>query len=264
VDLNEQPAWLRDVFALRAEKGIDGKNRLFLEGSRLVRAALAAGAVFELAIQTPEHFGDGGSAAIVAQLAGRGVAIHRLAPAAFSKLSYKADGLIAVVRYVAPPLTAVLAAARVIALDALSDPGNIGAVVRAAGAWDASVAVIDDGKKLFHPKSLRASLGAVFSTPACMVDRAALIAQLVAAKRPIVAVVPDGEHRVDAMPLEGDPVFVVGNEKRGVHPRWLEVATARVAIPMRTSDVALDSLNVATAATVVLWESYRRTHPPAP
>ncbi|MCW5808076.1 MAG: RNA methyltransferase [Deltaproteobacteria bacterium] len=262
MDLNEQPAWLRDVFALRANKGIDGKNRLLLEGSRLVRAALAAGATFELAIQTPEHFGDGGSAAIVAQLAGRGVAIHRLAPAAFSKLSYKADGLIAVVRYVAPPLEKVLSAARVMVLDALSDPGNIGAVVRAAGAWDASVAVIDDGKKLFHPKSLRASLGAVFSTPACMADRAQLIAQL-AGKRPILAVVPDGEHRVDTMPLDGDPILVVGNEKRGVHPRWLEVATARIAIPMRTSDVALDSLNVATAATVVLWEAYRRAHPPA-
>ena len=76
---SEQPPWLRDVFALRANKGIDARNRLLLEGSRLVRAALAAKADFELAIQTPEHFGDGGSAAVVAQLAGRGVASHRLA-----------------------------------------------------------------------------------------------------------------------------------------------------------------------------------------
>jgi TrmH family RNA methyltransferase len=261
--VEEQPEWLRDVFALRANKGIDARGRLFLEGSRLVRAALAAGAAFELAIQTPEHFGEGGAAAVVAQLAGRGVTIHRLAAVAFSKLSYKADGLIAVVRYTSPTLDAVLASPRVIVLDALSDPGNIGAVVRAAGAWDASVAVIDDGKKLFHPKSLRASLGAVFGTPSCMADRAHLIAQLANKKRPILALVPDGEHRVDTMPLDGDPILVVGNEKRGVHPRWLEVATARVVIPMRTADAALDSLNVATAATVVLWEAYRRTHPPA-
>jgi RNA methyltransferase, TrmH family len=96
-------------------------------------------------------------------------------------------------------------------------------------------------------------MGALFHTPTALADRDAVIARL--AGRQVIVLTPFGDAGLDVLPLADAHVLVVGNEKRGVHPRWADVATARAAIPMGG---IVDSLNVATAAAIVLWEAYRR------
>ena len=246
------------MFELRAKKGLDEQGRLLLEGSRSNGAAHRAGVAFEQVLYAPEFF-EAGSAELVARLEAEGVPAHRLAPPDFSRLSYKADGVIGVVRVVPPSLDDVLASPLIVVLDALSDPGNIGAVLRTANAWGAAVLVVEADGKLYHPKSVRAAMGTLFHTPVCQVGRAAAAARIEALGRPIVVLTPEGDHPVDALPA-GPMVLVLGNEKRGIHTRWRELATHRVAIPMGG---IIDSLNVATAAAVMLWEVYRRRHAPA-
>jgi TrmH family RNA methyltransferase len=248
---------LRAVFDLRSEKGLDEHGRLLLEGSRTNGAAHQAGVAFEQVLYAPEFF-EAGSADLIARLEAAGVPAHRLAPPDFSRLSYKADGIVGVVRVVPPSLDEVLAVPRVVVLDDLSDPGNIGAVLRTANAWDASVLVVEAEGKLYHPKSVRAAMGTLFHTRTCQARRADAAARIATLGRPIVVLTPEGDHPVDAVP-DGDFVLVLGNEKRGVHARWRELATARVAIPMGG---IIDSLNVATSAAVMLWEAYRRRHSP--
>jgi TrmH family RNA methyltransferase len=118
--------------------------------------------------------------------------------------------------------------------------------------------VVGGEAKLFHPKCLRASMGAVFHTPTCASDRAVAIAHVTGRQpgmadkgRPVIALAPDGDARLDQLPE--DAVVVFGNERYGVHPAWHDATTARVAIPMTGM---VDSLNVATTAAIVLWESY--------
>jgi RNA methyltransferase, TrmH family len=256
-----QPQWLRAVFELRARKGMDDRGRLLLEGSRSNAAAHRAGVAFEQILYAPEFFDEGG-AELLARLEGAGVPARRLAPRDFSRISYKADGLVGVVRFAPPSLDDVLGAKVLLVLDALSDPGNIGAILRAANAWDAAVLVVDADGKLYHPKAVRAAMGSLFHTPACCARRAVAAARIESLGRPVVVLTPEGDAQIDAQ-LDalpgGELVLVLGNEKRGVHARWRELATARVAIPMRG---VVDSLNVATAAAVMLWETYRRR--PAP
>ncbi len=241
-----------DVLELRARKGIDSHKRLLLEGLRPIGAARRAGLAFESVWYTPDFFSGEPCRSLLQQLQRDGVASQCLAPRAFSRISYKAEGLVAIVRYVGPSLDDVLKAPRVVVLDGLSDPGNIGAVLRSANAWGpASVAVVDGADKLFHPKCLRASMGALFHTPTVVCDRATLVARIAALDRRVVALVPDGDA-----PLGGldEAVVVLGNERYGVHPSWHEVTTARIAIPMAG---VVDSLNVATTAAIVLWEAFR-------
>jgi RNA methyltransferase, TrmH family len=145
---------LRDVLELRARKGIDERGRLLLEGLRLVRAAHAAGVPFEHVLYTPEYFSDDACRELLVRVRAAGIATHQLAPREFSRLSYKAEGLVGVVRHAAPPLEVALRAPRVVVLDALSDPGNIGSILRTANAWDAAVIAIDGPRKLYHPKAL--------------------------------------------------------------------------------------------------------------
>ena len=241
-----------DVLELRARKGIDPRGRILLEGLRLVGAARSAGLTFEGVLYTPEFFSGEPCLQLLQQLQRDGVPTECIAPRVFSRISYKAEGLVAVVRYIAPALDDVLRVPRVIVLDGLSDPGNIGAVLRTANAWGpASVVIVGGSDKLFHPKCLRASMGGLFHTPTVVCDRGSLVPRVAALGRPVVVLSPDGA------PLAGisrDAIVVFGNERYGVHPAWHDVTTARVAIPMTG---IVDSLNVATTAAIVLWEMFR-------
>jgi TrmH family RNA methyltransferase len=239
---------LEDVLALRARKGIDPQGRLLLEGLRLVGAARRAELPFEFVAYAPEFFSGEPCKQLLEQLQRDGVPSQCLPARTFSKLSYKAEGLVAVVRYALPAIDEVLRAPRLLVLDGLSDPGNIGAVLRTANAWPAAVAIVGGSDKLFHPKCLRASMGALFHTPTAVCDRALLVSKIRALGRPVAALVPDGDA-----PLGDYPIVVLGNERYGVHPAWHDVTSARVRIPMAG---IVDSLNVATTAAIVLWEAF--------
>jgi len=244
---------LQDVLELRARKGIDSRQRLLLEGLRLIGAARMAGLAFECVLYTPEFWSGEPCRQLLEQLQRDGVPSHCLSPRTFSRISYKAEGLVAIARYVAPALDVVLRAARVVVLDGLSDPGNIGAIVRSANAWGpAAVVVVGGPDKLFHPKCLRASMGAMFHTPTLAVERATLVGRIATLGRRVFVLAPDGDACVDR--FDDDPIVVLGNERHGVHPTWHHVTTARIAIPMNG---IVDSLNVATSAAIVLWELFR-------
>ncbi len=247
---SKQPDWVREVFELRARKALDPQNRLIIEGLRLVGAARAAGLPFEGILFAPEFFTEP-CHQLLETLHAEGVRTANLPSRDFSLLSYKAEGLIAVVRFKEPPLADVMRAPRVLVLDGLADSGNIGAVLRTANAWGpAGVAVVGGRDKLLHEKCLRASMGAIFHTPTCAVERARAIEA--ARGRPVISLRLDGDARLDALPPGA--IVVLGNERYGVHADWDEVTTARVAIPMTG---IVDSLNVATTAAIVLWESFK-------
>lgn len=252
------PPWLAELEVLRARRGSGVDGKLLLDGLRLVEAAHAAGLPIERVLHAPEFFSDAARAQAQADaLLASGVPAQQLAAREFSRISYKADGVVAVVRYASPTLEDVLARPGVVlVLDGLSDPGNIGAVVRTANAWGAAgVVAIDARERLRHPKCVRASMGALFHTPTCAASREALLARL--RDREIIALAPDGETPWPPgdLDLARDLVLVLGNERRGVHHALARRATRRVALPMSGF---VDSLNVSNAAAVVLWELFQR------
>jgi len=230
---------------LQARKGKVG-DRLLLEGLRPCRGARDANVPFEHVLYAPELFAEG-CQLLLDRFVADGVACHRIERKEFSRISYKAEGIVGVVKFAGANLDEVLRSPVVVVLDALSDPGNIGAIVRSANAWGGAVAVGDTGDKLYHPKSLRAAMGALFHTPTCPTDRATVASRIKG--RSVLALVVDGE------PIDR---VLLGNERRGVHPDFLAIATARVKIPMSGM---VDSLNAATAAAIMLWEVYRRRAP---
>jgi RNA methyltransferase, TrmH family len=145
----------------------------------------------------------------------------------------------------------------VIVLDGLQDPGNAGAIARAAEAFGATgVMFLKGAVSAYHPKTLRASAGSLFRIP------------YVAGLDPALARASLRQHRVDiyaAMPftgterLAGDVDFgrrcaiVIGSEGHGVG-RELQGIAEDVAIPT----VGVESLNAAVAASVLLYETRRQ------
>jgi RNA methyltransferase, TrmH family len=137
-----------------------------------------------------------------------------------------------------------------IALDGVQDPGNVGTIVRLAAAFEASGVLLLPGcADPFGSKAIRASAGAILRVPVASISSA----ELLEAGLPIVAAAMSGAA-VD--PPSRNAVLLFGNEGTGVSEDFLRRA-ATIAIPMSTD---VESLNVASAAAILLARSYALRH----
>jgi TrmH family RNA methyltransferase len=142
-------------------------------------------------------------------------------------------------------------------IEVVEKPGNIGAMLRTADAVGcAGVILCDAGTDLTNPNVVRASLGTIFSVPVAQVSSEEALEWLTKNRISVVAATPAGEITYTKAPLAKGPVaVVVGNEHHGLSSLWLDNAQLRVKIPMRG---AVDSLNVATSAALMLYEVLRQ------
>ncbi len=133
-----------------------------------------------------------------------------------------------------------------LALWHVSDPGNVGTLMRTADAYGASIALSAGCADPTSPKALRASAGAIFRVPVDDFD---------AAPRPWIALVADGGQPLGSIELGERVTFVLGAEREGVPDEVLTRCDARATIPTAPSS---ESLNVAVAGAIALYEHRRR------
>jgi TrmH family RNA methyltransferase len=131
-----------------------------------------------------------------------------------------------------------------LALWRVTDPGNVGTLIRSADGFGAGVALSPGCADPTGPKALRASMGALFRVPIVEFDAAA-------GRR--IALVPQGGTPLSELDLDGDVVFVLGAEREGLPPEVLASCEAQATIPQDG-----ESLNVAMAGTIALYEQSRR------
>jgi RNA methyltransferase, TrmH family len=143
-------------------------------------------------------------------------------------------------------------------LDRMQDPGNMGAVLRVAAAVGVDVVVIGDGcVDLFAPKTLRAAMGASFRVPVVHRALATVLPKLrKAGCRILASVLQEGATDLFRLTLHSRKVaWIVGNEGNGIHDSLLSEVDALVTIPMLRQT---ESLNVAQATAVLLYETFRQ------
>ena len=130
----------------------------------------------------------------------------------------------------------------------MGDPGNLGALLRAADALGpAFVAPSAGSADPTGPKALRASAGSVFRVPTCPFDEA---------PGTRVALLPRGGTPLAELDLDGPTTFVLGSEREGLPDEVLARCEASATIPQAGG---AESLNVAMAGTVALYELRRRS-----
>jgi RNA methyltransferase, TrmH family len=139
----------------------------------------------------------------------------------------------------------------------VSDPGNLGTIVRSAEAAGADgVVVAGDGVDVRNPKVVRASAGAVFGVPVVeTTDAVSAVAVLREHGVACFGALATGGVAPDALALDGSVAFVVGNEARGLNAPLVAALDGTVTIPMAGS---AESLNVAMATTVLCFEAARQ------
>jgi TrmH family RNA methyltransferase len=138
-------------------------------------------------------------------------------------------------------------------LHEVSDPGNVGAVVRSAHALLPSIVVLSPGTAdPFAPKAVRASMGAIFGQPIVRADFASLREALGERWR-AVALEPNAERALLELSLESPVLFALGAERAGLSNEVAAACDERVRVPLEPGGP--ESLNVAMTATVCLYET---------
>ncbi len=142
----------------------------------------------------------------------------------------------------------------ILLLEDIQDPGNLGSLLRSAAAAGATLAVLSKGcHDAWSPKALRGGQGAQFVLP--MLLRADLVEWIQLADMPVWALALGGEKSLFELDLKSPAGILVGNEGAGLSEDVLAVATGKVAVPMPGR---VESLNVAAAAAVALFEAVRQ------
>ena len=232
--------------SLKDKKGRNAQDAFLAEGVRFVREALNSGLPVH-ALLLREDYEPPFPLPV-------GVPVYVLPGHIFQSVcdTVNPQGIAAVVSRRVPPASGP----RLVALDGLQDPGNVGTILRTADAAGFDGAILSaDCADLFSPKVLRATMGSIFRLGFSFPP--SLPAALEALKK-------EG-YSVLSSQLDGDPfyergnvspsfVLVIGNEGSGISEPVRAVATHRLRLPMRGG---AESLNAAVAAGIMMYDLTR-------
>lgn len=143
---------------------------------------------------------------------------------------------------------------RILIIDEIQDPGNLGTIIRSAVAFNIDTIVIGDNTvDVFSPKVVRATQGMIFHVPIVIYPIDKLIPILKKLNIPVLATNVKYGEEVKNLSYQEKQVFslIIGNEGNGVNPKYLEQSDKFIYVPM--NDV-VESLNVAVATSIILYE----------
>jgi TrmH family RNA methyltransferase len=150
----------------------------------------------------------------------------------------------------------------VVVFDRPTSPGNIGTLIRSADAFGVQgVIVTGHSADVYDPKSVRASTGSLFSLPVVRVPSHRPVLDWITELRDrdvdarLVGTDENGDLDIAEYDFTAPTVVLVGNETTGLSSAWRDACDHLVRIPMAGT---ASSLNAATAASVVLYESARQ------
>jgi RNA methyltransferase, TrmH family len=237
-----------------------------VQGIQPVWQAVEAQAEIEVIVVAPELLRHPGAAAMVAAQEAAGVRVARLSGELFGRIADRdgPSGLAAIVRVAPVPLPSLAAGAEsvFVALHAAGNPGNIGTIIRTASATGAAgVILIGPSADAYDPVAVKASMGALFTVPVAMADSAAEFLEWAHRGRVRVAAT-SARGSVTCWQADLTPPLAVllGSEGTGLPDDLLAAADLQVAIPMTGT---AESLNLAVAAGILLYEVRRRDWSPA-
>ncbi|XID95845.1 TrmH family RNA methyltransferase [Paenibacillaceae bacterium WGS1546] len=249
---------------LLERKTRDREGKFLLEGVHLVKEALEAGwpleiVAFEQGTNVLEEIGEASPSN-----GPGGLSEPTWIPVSSEVIAKCSDTgtpqpIFAVARKRPPSAEAFFAAERslVVVLDGVQDPGNVGTIVRSAAASGATAVVLGKGTAdLYSPKTVRSTMGALFHVPVLEANLLELLPEAAARGVAIVGTSLQAARSCYEYDFaNGSAWLVLGNEGSGISPEAAAFAHANVIIPMSGR---AESLNVAMAATVLLFEAQRQ------
>ncbi|MBQ7667038.1 MAG: RNA methyltransferase [Kiritimatiellae bacterium] len=252
---------IKQIAKLRQRSHRDAAGALLVEGYRELKRAIDNGWKPQTLVSCPEIWLGKHETALVERCVAAGAAHFRVVPSVFAKISARdrPDGLLAVgpqLRFALKDLS-LPPDALVVVAESIEKPGNLGTILRSAdAAGAAAVIVCDRCTDVQNPNVVRASVGTLFSLPVVETSTAEALEFLCSRNFRILASTPHAEAFYTDYDLTGRTAVVVGAEQVGLRDAWFDSpACTAVRIPMLGQ---CDSLNVASATTILLYEVVRQ------
>jgi len=249
---------VKGVRALHRAPERRARGLCLLEGVRLIETALDAGARLVEVYVVPEFVTSERGRRLVDRLRKRAVPVRPVAERVLRHMSdtQEPQGIVATAAMQEASPEVFAGCTALVIADRISDPGNLGTLVRTAAAAGAGLWATAGSADLYEPKVLRASMGTLFLVP----HRQRLtIAEAVAGVRTLgltlVAADAHGATEYSSMDWRRPFALVIGSEAHGVSPGLREAAAQVVYLPMAPG---VESLNAAVTGAVLLFEAMRQ------
>ena len=234
---SKQNSFIKEIRSLSLKKNRDELGLYVVEGVKAVKEALSSQQV-KAVVCTERGQALLGEVKIRTELVSNEV---------FKSISGEVtpQGIIAVV--VKPQNALRAPSGNCVLLDGVSNPANVGAIIRsAAAAGYSEVFITNDSADAFGDKAVRASMGGLYKVSVYYGEREELISVI---NKPFVIADMGGENVFETK-IKNEFCLVVGNEGNGVSQRLKDVATVTVSIPMENG---MESLNVAVSAGILMY-----------
>lgn len=252
---------VKEVVKLRDRRERDRSQLFLIEGYREIKRAVDAGRKIATLYICPEFFLGENEEELIRKAALETVCCTK---EVFQKLSYRdrPDGLLAVApiqHKTLGDLEKILEGVKepfILVAESIEKPGNLGTILRSSDAAGVDAVIVSDPTTDIHnPNVVRSSVGTLFTVPVIEAASVETLAFLRKKKVKIVAATPSASQFFTEADLRGAVAILVGTEQLGLSPLWMEAADTSVKIPMLGT---ADSLNVATATTLLLYEVVRQ------
>ncbi len=251
----------RELLRIRRGSVASVDSRVAAEGLWAVQLVLRLGTPIDRFFCCPELIHSDSARSCAAAAAERAASAYQLSARSMHRVTERdaPEGLLAVVRVPRWSLDEVRVGERALiaVADGLENPGNLGTLLRTADGAGVDLVMITTGRaRVSHPQVFRASHGMSLKVPQVEFTRAEdAIAWLREHGCAVHLVAPGGGGHYRQLDVRGRTALVFGSERFGLSPAWTEQGFRRVAIPMLG---AADSLNVAAAAAILLYEARAR------
>lgn len=252
---------VKQVVRLRERKERDGSHLFLIEGYRELLRAVDANVELTALFFCRDYFLGSNEDKLILRAKCK---TYECAPSVFQKISYRdrPDGLIAIAVQKHKTLADLAHCLKdnkapfLVACEAIEKPGNLGTILRSSdGVAVDGLIVCDQCTDVYNPNTVRASVGTLFSVPLFEASSKETIEWLKQNKIQIVAATPSGEKEYTRVDLTGPICIAVGTEQLGLSDVWMNAAEIKVRIAMKG---VADSLNVAQATTLLLYETLRQ------
>lgn len=251
---------VRDATNLMDRRQRDQTGLMLIEGVRELALAIKGGISINRLFYCEDLFKGPEEDIILKATAAQNAELIPVSTHVFEKMAYREDsfGLIAVAKQPIKTLNDIPLKKPpvVIVVEGVEKPGNLGAILRSADAAGVDcIIVCGKSTDIYNPNVVRASIGTVFTVPAVKTTVSEAINWLKENGIKTIATTPQAELEYFDADLGGPCAIVMGSEHEGLSETWLSIADLLVRIPMMG---LADSLNLATATTILLYEVVRQ------
>lgn len=255
---------LKSALELKDRKAREETGLFLIEGYREIKRASFSNVPMQMLFICPELFLGVNEPDLIREIKDKGVEVYSCSTKVFERLSYRdrPDGLCAVafqMKHNLQDLSARLAQKKdafIVVAESIEKPGNLGSILRSADAAGADgVIVCDRCTDIYNPNVVRASIGTLFTLPVIEASGEETFLWLKNKKIIVVAATPSAKMEYTDADYKMPVAIVVGTEQIGLTEMWMQAADIRVKIPMMGQ---ADSLNVATATTLLMYEVLRQ------